>query len=322
MVRPLRIEYPGALYHVTDRGNERKEIFRDNVDRRKLIRYLAEAIEKFGLNIHAFCLMENHYHLEVETSRGNLSQAMHWLKTAYTFSFNKRYRRNGHLFQGRYHAALVEKESYLIALTRYIHLNPVRAGMVERPEDYFWSSYRDYTRSVQNWEWLEIGWTLDQFGGTNYVGRQCYRQFVEEGIHERLSDPMQESTGGMLLGSDRFVEWVQESILHLREDPPAIIETKKIRKIPLERIIQVVCEMMKASEQMIRARWRQRNDARDVSVYFAHKYCNLTNVKIGKEFGGISGAHVAYILKKVKNRLSHDREFCIMLQSIEENISS
>ena len=322
MVRPLRIEYPGALYHITDRGNERKEIFRDDVDRRRLIRYLAEAIEKFSLKIHAFCLMENHYHLEVETSRGNLSQTMHWLKTAYTVFFNKRHRRNGHLFQGRYHAALVEKESHLMALTRYIHLNPVRAGIVERPEDYFWSSYRDYIRSMQQWEWLETGWTLDQCGGMNAAGRRCYRQFVEEGIHENAPDPMQESTGSVLLGSSRFVEWIQECILNLREDPPAVLETKKIRKIPLERIIQVVSGTMSVSEQMIRARWCLSNDARDISVYLAHKYCEVTNVRIGRELGGLSGAHVGYILKKVKKRLSRDRELNIMLQSIEENISS
>ena len=320
MVRPLRIEYPGALYHITDRGNERKAVFRDNIDRRRLIRYLAEAVEKFSLKIHAFCFMENHYHLEIETSRANLSQVMHWLKTAYTVSFNKRHRRNGHLFQGRYHAALVEKESHLMALTRYIHLNPVRAGMVKRPEDYYWSSYRDYIRSMQEWEWLETGWTLDQFGGKNSAARKCYRRFVEEGIRESLPDPMEESAGGMLLGSTRFIEWIQESILNLRDDSPAIEENRKIRELTMERIIQAVSEMMGVSEQMIRTKWGQSNTARDISVYLAHRYCEMTNVWIGRELGGISGAHVGLILKRVKHRRDSDQEFSILLQNLEENI--
>ena len=179
MVRPLRIEYPVALYHITGPVNERKDIFRDTVDRRKMIRYVAEAVEKFNLRIHAFCLMGNHYHLEIETSRGNLSQAVHWLKTAYTVYFNKRHRRSGHLFQGRYRAALIEKKTHLLALTRYIHLNPVRAAMVERSEEYFWSSYREYTRERRKWQWLETGWTLNQFGGSNSTGRRCYRRFEE-----------------------------------------------------------------------------------------------------------------------------------------------
>ena len=152
MVRPLRIEFPGALYHITDRGNERKAVFRDDADRHRLIQCFKEAVEKFGLKIHAFCLMGNHYHLEIGTPRGNLSKTMQWLKTAYTVYFNKRHRRSGHLFQGRYKAALIEKDKYLMALTRYIHLNPIRAGLVIRAEDYYWSSYKDYIRQKRKWK--------------------------------------------------------------------------------------------------------------------------------------------------------------------------
>ena len=321
MARPLRIEYPGALYHITDRGNERKAVFRDDVDRRKLMKYVAEAVEKFNLSIHAFCLMENHYHFEIETPRGNLSQAMHWLKTAYAVYFNKRHSRSGHLFQGRFLAALVEKEAHLMALTRYIHLNPVRAGMVERPEDHFWSSYREYIRTGQRWEWLEIGWTLDQFGGTNSSGRRSYRRFVEEGIVERSPDPMEESKGSILLGSDRFVEWVQEHILNQREDPSAVSVKREIRNIEVDEIVKYVGKIMNVSEQITRSRGHHGNDARDLSVYLAYTYCDLTNVMIGKEFGEISGANVTYIRKKVKNRLKRDQRFFALLKEVEQNLN-
>ena len=251
MVRPLRIEFPGALYHITDRGNERKAVFRDDADRHRLIQYFKEAVEKFGLKIHAFCLMGNHYHIEIETPRGNLSKSMQWVKTAYTVYFNKRHRRSGHLFQGRYKAALIEKDKYLLALTRYIHLNPVRAEMVKKPEEYYWSSYEDYIKAKRKWKWLEIGWTLDRFGGMNGNGRRLYRRFVEEGIPQKVLDPLQESISGIILGSDRFVEWIQEHLLNPRDDPPAVSASKEIRKIAMTEVICKVSEILNVPEEII-----------------------------------------------------------------------
>ena len=285
------------------------------------MKYVAEAVEKYNLNIHAFCLMDYHYHFEIETPRGNLSQAMHWLKTAYAVYFNKRHRRSGHLLQGRFLAALVEKQAHLMVLTRYIYLNPIRAGMVERPEEHFWSSYREYIRVGQRWEWLERGWTLDQFGGTNSVGRRYYRQFVEEGIVESVPDTMEESRGGILLGSARFIAWIQEHILNQREDTPAVLVKREIRNIELDEIIRHVGKILNVSEQTTRARGHHGNDARDLSVYLAYTYCDITKVMIGKEFGEISGANVTSILKKVKNRLNCDQAFFILLKEIEENLN-
>jgi REP element-mobilizing transposase RayT len=140
MSRPLRIEYPGATYHITARGNERADIFRDNNDRQKLLEQLQIALQRYAIVIHAYVLMGNHYHLLLETPEGNMSQAMHFINGNYTGYFNHRHRRVGHLFQGRYKGLLVEKESYLLSLSRYIHLNPVRAGIVEYPEEYHWSN--------------------------------------------------------------------------------------------------------------------------------------------------------------------------------------
>lgn len=138
MGRPLRIEYPGAFYHVTSRGNEKKEVFKSQKDREKFLSYLESATERYGAAIHVYCLMSNHYHLLVETPEGNLSQIMRHINGAYTNYFNTKRQRAGHLFQGRYKAILVEKDAYSLELSRYIHLNPVRAGMVQLPEDYRW----------------------------------------------------------------------------------------------------------------------------------------------------------------------------------------
>ena len=144
MGRPLRIEYPGAVYHVTSRGNERREIFLDNDDRLTFLEILKDYHDRFDILIHAYVLMDNHYHLVLETPKGNLLKVMHGINSRYTGYFNRKYSRAGHLFQGRYKALLVEKNSYLVELSRYIHLNPVRAKVIEKPERYRWSSYRGY----------------------------------------------------------------------------------------------------------------------------------------------------------------------------------
>ena len=142
MARPLRIEYDGALYHITSRGNERKAIFRDDEDRKNFLDNLLKVDERFNWICHAYCLMNNHYHLIIETPDGNLSGGMRQLNGIYTQYFNRRHKRAGHIFQGRYKAVLIEKESYLLEVSRYVVLNPVRAKAVETPEDWQWSSYK------------------------------------------------------------------------------------------------------------------------------------------------------------------------------------
>jgi len=145
MGRQLRIEYPGAYYHVTARGNERKDIFKSNRDREKFLGYLESAVERYGALIHVWCLMNNHYHLLMETPQGNLSQVMQHINGAYTNYFNTKRKRSGHLFQGRYKAILIEADEYAVELSRYIHLNPVRIGAVADPMHFRWSSCADYS---------------------------------------------------------------------------------------------------------------------------------------------------------------------------------
>ena len=142
MTRPLRVVYPGAVYHVTARGNERKAIVRDDIDRRRFVATLAQMVEHYRVVCHAWVLMPNHYHLLLETPEANLSRAIRHLNGVYTQAFNRRHRRVGHLFQGRFKAILLEKDAHLLALCRYVVLNPVRAGLVRHPRAWGWSSYR------------------------------------------------------------------------------------------------------------------------------------------------------------------------------------
>ena len=191
MARQLRIKYPGAFYHVTSRGNERKAVFKSTRDRTKFLEYLKTATLKYDAVIHVYCLMDNHYHLLLETPSGNLPQIMHHINGAYTIYYNVKRGRSGHLFQGRYKAILVDADEYAKELSRYIHLNPVRAKMVERPEEYKWSSYPYYLGVAKKPECLNLSFILSSWGKDKEEKIRNYRNYVVKGLisdnHEDLS---------------------------------------------------------------------------------------------------------------------------------------
>lgn len=182
MTRPLRLEYPGAIHHVTSRGNGQAAIFLDDEDRNAFLTVLSGCIDRFGWVCHAYCLMDNHYHLILETPIANLSTGMRQLNGVYTQRFNRRHDRVGHVFQGRFKAILVERNSYFLELCRYVVLNPVRAKMVQDVAQYAWSSYLPTTGDVPGPPWLQVDWVLSQFGKSRSTARRKYRAFVAEGV--------------------------------------------------------------------------------------------------------------------------------------------
>jgi len=203
MSRPLRIELSGAIYHVTSRGNARALIFMDDGDRDLFTETLGQVVERFNWLCHAYCLMGNHYHLMVETPDANLIAGMRQLNGVYTQRFNRRHRRVGHVFQGRFKAILVDRDSYLLELCRYVVLNPVRAGMVKRAGDYRWSSYRATAGITETPTFLTCEWVLSQFAQTEAAARRSYREFVRPGAADE--SPWLKLRGQVFLGSERFV---------------------------------------------------------------------------------------------------------------------
>ena len=204
MARPLRIEYAEAVYHVTSRGNARRSIFKDDKDRGMLLNLLEEVNDRYHWLCHAYCLMNNHYHLVIETPDGNLSKGMRQLNGVYTMRFNRRHGSVGHVFQGRYKAILVQKETHLLEVCRYVVLNPVRAKVVEVPEGWRWSSYRATARMGKAHPCLSTGWVLGQFGSKRRVAERRYRAFVKEGIG---GDSIWEDVRGQsILGERDFVD--------------------------------------------------------------------------------------------------------------------
>ncbi len=204
MSRPLRIEYPGAVYHVTSRGNEKKSVFKDDQDRVNFLNTLQHVNKRYNWICHAYCLMTNHYHLLIETPDGNLSIGMRQVNGVYTQLFNKWHGRTGHLFQGRYKAILIQKDSHLLEVCRYVVLNPVRAKIVEKPEDYPWSSYLATAGKGKPHPCLTTDWVLGQFSGKRGKAEREYRQFVHWGIGEKTI--WIEVRGQALLGEEDFVD--------------------------------------------------------------------------------------------------------------------
>jgi putative transposase len=208
MARPLRIEFPGAVYHVTSRGNARADIFADDADREMYLKILGQVVKRFNWLCHGYCLMDNHYHLLIETPEGNLSAGMRQLNGVYTQAFNRTHQRDGHLFKGRFKAVLVEKESHLLELCRYLVLNPVRAGIVKKPEDFRWSSYLPTLGAVARPPFLSTEWLLGNFSAALAESSRRYRDFVKDGMKINES-PWDKLTGQILLGTEAFVQKVK-----------------------------------------------------------------------------------------------------------------
>jgi len=202
MSRPLRLEYPGAIYHLTSRGNARQNIFEEDDDRQRFLTILADTVKRCRWLCHAYCLMGNHYHLLLETPEPNLSRGMRQLNGVYTQAFNRRHDRVGHVFQGRYQSILVEKDAHLLELCRYIVLNPVAAGLVESPEQWPWSSYRQTATGVRWADFLSTDWILGQFSGNDGKARKQYVQFVGD---RNSRQPWQRLQGQIFFGSPDFV---------------------------------------------------------------------------------------------------------------------
>ncbi len=208
MSRPIRIEFPNALYHVTSRGDRREDIFEDDEDRRAFLHTLGQVVDQFNWLCFAWCLMDNHYHLLIQTPDGNLSKGMRQLNGVYTQLSNRRHHRVGHLFQGRFKAILVDSDAYLLELARYVVLNPVRADMVKRPENWAWSSYRASLGLAPADGFLAVDALLGQFAQRRATAQARYAKFVAEGMG--VPSPWLQLKGQVFLGDEQFVDRMQK----------------------------------------------------------------------------------------------------------------
>ena len=252
MARPLRIEFAEALYHVTSRGNERRPIFRSDRDRRTFLTLLEQAVKRFRWSITAYVLMTNHFHLVIQTPEPNLSRGMQWLNGTYAAWFNHRHQRAGHLFQGRFHAFLVEKEGYLAELLRYVVLNPVRAKMVERPEDYRWSSYRATAGLEMAPAWFDVASALAWLTVDPAAAKTAYREFVLEkiGCEERLWDKV---THAIYLGGEQWTKWMRKLVESRPRSTDHPTPQRAVGRPALRAIVETVAVVGSTSQEAVRS---------------------------------------------------------------------
>jgi len=333
MARAQRIEYEGAVYHVTARGNERRAIFRDDADREHFLRVLHESVTAFEIRLYLFCLMTNHIHLVVETPRANLGRFMHRLQTAYTIHFNFRHRRSGHLMQGRYGAKLVEKDAYLLRLSRYVHLNPVfTVALKNKPaaeriavlRQYLWSSYRSYIGRVRPPEYLERGPILAMVEADRPKRSRAYRRFVEAGMEEMDTGLQEAATGSPLcIGSPEFREKI--AILYHRlcggktcQEDVAFRRTP--RRVEVEAVLQSVCTRLAVDREHVVHR-RRDSGPRAVAARMLCDHADLTQRQVARILGLGGGSAVSKQLRELARRLASDRNLRNIVAAINKDLA-
>jgi len=296
MSRPLRIEFEGAVYHVTSRGNARQNIYEDDTDRHRFLELLVREINQQRWFCHAYCLMGNHYHLLIETPETNLRRGMARLNGMYSQWFNRRHLRVGHLFQGRYKAILVEKESYLLQLCRYVVLNPVRAGLVERVDQWEWSSYRATAYGGDRAPWLSTNWLLSRFGTDSAQAQRAYRRFVVGGDGE--PSPWEKLRGQIYLGSERFLKEMSQRIKNLPREQVSE-EVMRPDRPTIEQIYAGVADVAGVSRDAVLDR-HVRKDVFQVTVYLLRRACNLP-IKQVAALGKVSVPRISQIQRQIED---------------------
>lgn len=270
MSRPLRLEFAEALYHVTSRGNRREGIYEEDDDRMRFLDLLGDVCHRFRWKIYAYCLMDNHYHLFVETQEGNLSRGMRHLNGVYTQWFNRQHGTGGHVFQGRYKAILVQRESYFLELARYVVLNPVRAGMAAKAEAWAWSSYRATVGEDPAPDWLDCDGLLANFGSNRKQAVSAYTRFVNEGVDQ--PSPWGALRNQIFLGDEKFVAQLGEL-----KGPDDLAEISKSERQPLVKSLQEYrLEYPLRDEAMTRAYRSGAYTMKQIASFFSVHYMTVS----------------------------------------------
>lgn len=293
MARPLRLEFAGALYHLTARGNARADIFADDEDRRRFLELLAKEISQQGWRCYAYCLMGNHYHLLIETLEPNLVAGMRRFNGIYTQAFNRRHGRVGHLFQGRYKSILVDKDSYGLELSRYIVLNPVRARMVKRPEHWAWSSYCATAGQVAAPAWLDAGWVLGQLGGRDAAA--AYERFVRAGMDQ--GSPWEQLRGQIWLGDEAFLKRMERLAGGKSAANVPRAQQRPTRPTPRAVTAMVLSRYRIKDEKALRSRGHQ--EAFQAWLYLLRRVANLPLREVARH-GKVSPSRVSKIQRALE----------------------
>lgn len=278
MARPYRLQSEDCFYHITSRGDDRKKIFLSEGDYQKFLCYISSAKAKYKFHVYAYCLMTNHYHLLLETTQANISKIMHYLNGSYTTYYNIKRKRSGHVFQGRFKSIVVDKDSYFQELSRYIHLNPVKAKIAEQPDAYPWSSYSGYLGKK------DLVLDYDRIKQCLGMDNSQYRQFVLSGIAKPI-DPFKNIYAGFLLGSTQFIKEKLQSLKDQVDSKEITCRDNISEGVDIELIAQEVGKRYHKEAGELYTAKKKPVFARKVAIYLAKKLTCLSNVEIGTRFG-------------------------------------
>ncbi len=324
MSRPLRIQFPGALYLITSRGNERRKIFIDDEDRNKFLKLLIVSLKTYRVVLNAYIMMGNHFHLLIQTKRANLSEFMRHFNICYTSWFNYHHSRCGHLYQGRYKAFLIAVDSYLLEVSRYLHLNSVRIPKLRSKgyeqrwqylQGYHWSSLPGYINKEMSSDFVDYDLILSMVGG-----RHRYRSFVLDGLQHGISNPFEELKKGVILGSDDFVDKVKEEYVvdgSLRDQPS--YRGLMMDVLLPEVLMNCVADALAVDKRIFSVRFGNGVE-RGIVSELLYRYSGLTQPEIGKLLGGIDHSAVSKLRCRLKRKMEHDKQVKEQYTSTEDKV--
>lgn len=323
MARPLRIEFDGAWYHVMNRGLERRDIFIHDYDRKLFFDLLKDISQLFSVEVHAFSLMDNHYHLLIHTPTAGLSRALRHLNGVYTQKFNKSHGRDGPLFCGRYKAILVNEDEYLTELVRYIHLNPVEAGLCHHPKDHPWTSHRHYLSNKRGFEWLKTDEVLSHFGRKENLARRKLNEFVLMGLEKKTREKI-ENPGLGIIGNKDFKEWVLGNFVSAKKKEDREIGFKnrwKRTSLKYSQILRDICFVYHVAPSDIKRLGQGRyNEARQMAIYQLRNLLGMPHKEIATVTGTENEYAVALAYHRFKKRQEKDRRIKKLSKEVEQII--
>jgi REP element-mobilizing transposase RayT len=319
MSRPLRIDYPNAWHHVMNRARRGQDLFVDKADYQQFIDLLQETTDLFNVNVAAYCLIPTHYHLMLQTPDANLSRCMRHLNGVYTQRYNVSHSCDGTLFRGRYKSILVDADNYVLQLVRYIHRNPLKAGLVKRLDQYVWSSHKGYLSKAKKWNWLYKHFVLDMLTTQINSQIQIYKQFMAQEQDEDLVRVLDGNNPPSMLGSEKFISWIKDRFFKKKKDKE--VPASKELAPDLDTIISEVSRYYKVRPTKLKAVRRGiESEPRDVAMYLIRSMRAEPLIRVGEKFGLNQYSSVSSAVTRVKAKLQKDRKFKDCLEHIESNI--
>lgn len=319
MSRPLRIQYPEAWYHVMNRGRRGESVFLDKRDYSVFVELLQEVVDMYKVRVAAYCLIPNHYHLLIQTPGGDLDRCMRHLNGIYTQRFNRAHHCDGQLFRGRYKSILVDGDSYLLELVRYIHRNPLEAGLVKELNQYAWSSHKGYLSNAKKWNWLHKSFILSLFARDRREGINTYKKFILMESPEEINRIFSQSKLPSMLGSENFINRVKEKFF-LKKRHNEIPESRRLAPGP-EKIKKAICKAYGIGESsLLSSRRGVLNEPRNVAVFLFRRLRGEKLEEIGRQFGIAKYSSVSSVIEKMKREILADRGLEARVKNIEKTL--